>query len=125
MEFSFTCCQVCAKPLVGRSDKKFCSDYCRALLNNEKKKLDAGEQVIQELNRILRRNRSILKSIGSHGEFTTRKEYLVLLGFDFSYFTHQLAGPDGGIYNCCYEYGYLLLSEEKVLVINRSAYLKQ
>jgi predicted nucleic acid-binding Zn ribbon protein len=118
-------CQVCAKPLVGRSDKKFCSDYCRAQLNNEKKKLDAGEQVIQNINRVLRRNRSILKSMGAMEEFTTRKENLVLLGFEFSYFTQQVPGPDGSIYNCCYEYGYRLLPDEKVLVLNRSAYQKK
>jgi predicted nucleic acid-binding Zn ribbon protein len=125
MGLSSKSCQVCGKPLVGRSDKKFCSDYCRAHLNNEKKKSDAGEQLIQDINRILRRNRSILKSIGAMGEFTTRKEYLVLQGFNFSHLTHQLPAPDDGLYNFCYDYGYLLLPEEKVLVINRQVYLKR
>jgi predicted nucleic acid-binding Zn ribbon protein len=125
METSTTSCQVCGKALAGRSDKKFCSDQCRAQLNNKKKKSDAGELFIQDINRILRKNRGILKSLSPMDRTTTRKEYLVLLGFNFSYFTQQLCTEKGNKYNFCYEYGYLLLPEEKVLIINRRTCLKQ
>ena len=30
-------CGVCTRPLRGRSDKKFCNDYCRNTFNNRKK----------------------------------------------------------------------------------------
>lgn len=125
MEPIATSCHVCGKALAGRSDKRFCSDQCRAQLNNKKKKSDVGELLIQDINRILRKNRSILKSIGPLGKTTTRKEYLVLLGFNFNYFTHQLSTQKGNIYTFCYEYGYLLLPEDKVLIISWQAYQKQ
>ena len=30
-------CTLCSKTLKGRSDKKFCDDYCRSAYNNERK----------------------------------------------------------------------------------------
>jgi predicted nucleic acid-binding Zn ribbon protein len=118
MKTTSTYCQVCGKLLVGRSDKKFCSDQCRAQLNNRNKKLDAGELIIHDINRILRKNRSILKTISPMGRTTTRQEYLVMLGFDFSYYTHQLSTQKESFYTCCYEYGYIFLPNEEVLIIN-------
>jgi predicted nucleic acid-binding Zn ribbon protein len=117
-------CQVCSTGLTGRIDKKFCSDQCRAQLNNRKKKADTGEMLILNINRILRKNRSILKVCSPLGKTTTRKEYLVLQGFDFGYYTHQYQTRKGNTYHFCYEYGYLLLPEEKVLIVNWQSYMQ-
>lgn len=116
-------CAVCGTVLAGRIDKKYCSDQCRAQLNNRKKKADAGELLILNLNRILRRNRSILKSLSPLGKTTTRREYLVLQGFDFRYHTHQYHTQQGNTYNFCYDYGYLLLPEDKLLIVNWQSYM--
>jgi len=115
---------VCGKELAGRIDKKYCSDQCRAQLNNRKKRADAGEILILNINRILRKNRSILKVLSPLGKTTTRKEYLVLQGFNFRYHTHQYQTQKGNIYNFCYDYGYLLLPEEKVLLVNWQSYMQ-
>jgi len=123
MESKSSTCQVCGQLVIGRSDKKYCSDQCRAQVNNVKKKADTGERLMQDINRTLRKNRSILKTLSPLGKTTTRKEYLVLQGFDFRYYTHQYHTRQGNIYNFCYEYGYLLLPEEKVLIVNWQNYM--
>ena len=117
-------CQVCGQAFLGRSDKKYCSDQCRAVLNNRRKKTDAGECMILDLNRILRKNRSILKIMSPLGKTTTRQEYLVLQGFDFRYHTHQYQTRTGNTYYFCYDFGYLLLPGEKVLLVNWQPYMQ-
>ena len=117
-------CQICGQTLVGRSDKKYCSDQCRAQVNNQKRKEDAGERLMLDINRILRRNRSILKNLSPWGKTTIRKEYLVLEGFDFRYYTHQYQTRHSNTYHFCYEYGYLLLAEDKVLIVNWQPYME-
>ena len=119
-----TTCQVCGQAFLGRSDKKYCSDQCRAVLNNRRKKSDTGECMILDLNRILRKNRSILKIMSPLGKTTTRQEYLVLQGFDFRYHTHQYQTRTGNTYYFCYDFGYLLLPGEKVLLVNWQPYMQ-
>ena len=115
--------QVCNAELAGRFDKRFCSDQCRAQLHNIKRKADAGERMILDINRILRKNRSILKGSSPMGKTTTRQEYLKMQGFNFNHYTHQYQTRKGNTYNFCYDYGYLLLPEEKVLIVNWQTYM--
>lgn len=124
METATATCQICSQTFIGRSDKKYCSDQCRASVNNQKKKADAGERIIHDINRSLRKNRSILKILSPIGKTTTRQEYLALQGFDFRYHTHQYQTQKGSTYNFCYEFGYLLLPEEKVLIVNWQSYMQ-
>lgn len=116
-------CQVCSREVAGRIDKKYCSDQCRAQLNNRKKKADVGEKMILDINRVLRKNRSILKVSSPLGKTTTRQEYLKLQGFNFNHFTHQYKTHKGNTYHFCYDFGYLLLPEEKVLIVNWQTYM--
>jgi hypothetical protein len=94
------------------------------VLNNRKKKADPGERLLLDLNRILRKNRSILKMMSPSGKTTTRQEYLVLQGFDFRYHTHQYQTRKGNTYTFCYDFGYLLLAEGKVLIVNWQPYMQ-
>lgn len=114
-------CPVCGDVVKGRRDKRFCSDQCRANFNNERKRETEG--YIQTINSILRKNRSILKSINPQGKSTVKIEYLRIQGFDFRYFTTYYKTPRNNVYFFCYEFGYLKLDEEKVLVINRQDYM--
>ncbi len=116
-------CVACQKPFQGRIDKKYCSDECRFISNNLKRRENLEEKLITTINSILRKNRSILKSLNPEGKTTLRKEYLVLQGFDFRYYTHQYQTRQGNTYNFCYEFGYLLLPEEKVLIVNWQPYM--
>ena len=124
MEHATPTCQVCGRAFFGRSDQKYCSDQCRAVLNNRKKKADPGECMILDLNRILRKNRSILRIMSPLGKTTTRQELLALQGFDFRYHTHQYQTLKGNTYTFCYDFGYLLLPAGKVLIVNWQPYMQ-
>lgn len=112
-------CQYCSKPIVGRSDKRFCNDYCRNNYNNQ---LNSDENnFVRNINNILRKNRRILKSFLIHEEETYKvnRDKLILEGFNFNHFTHLYHTQKQQVYYFIYEYGYLPLSEDKILIVKR------
>jgi len=116
-------CKQCGEKIVGRIDKKFCDAQCRNSYNNKRKR--ESEKQIVEINRILRRNRKILKQLSPEGKTTIRKEYLEKSGFDFRYHTHSYTTIHNNTYKLCYEYGYLeLIDGIKVLIVNEQPYMK-
>ncbi len=88
MDKTIRMCGHCSEPIVGRADKKFCSDQCRARAGNQRKGSDQGEQLMREVNATLRQNRQVLQKAGPVGKTTLRRQVLELAGFDFLYFTH-------------------------------------
>ena len=116
-------CLQCGERIVGRIDKMFCDAQCRNSYNNRIKRV--SEQQIIEINRILRKNRKILKQFSPEGKTTVRKEYLEKLNFNFNFHTHTYTTSHGNVYKFCYEYGYLELEDdEKILIINEQPYMK-
>ncbi len=113
-------CQVCEKTLKGRSDKKFCDDYCRAAYNNELK--SAANNYIRNVNYALGKNRRILEKLLPLGELTTKvnQDKLLEKGFQFKYHTQQYFAKNGNTYFYCYEYGYLSLDNNRVLIVKRN-----
>ena len=56
-------CLACDKPVKGRTDKKFCDDFCRNKYNNQ---LKAGcNNYVRNINNALGKNRRILESLQS------------------------------------------------------------
>lgn len=111
-------CLSCLKPLKGRSDKKFCDDYCRNIHNN---KANAKEvPFIRRVNNLLRRNRSILEELYTPGSSTrVRREALLQLGFHFQYITHREIGNRGQACLFCYDYGYAELGNDRFLILKK------
>lgn len=111
-------CLNCSKPLRGRSDKKFCDDYCRNSHNN---KLNAEHNsFIRRVNNLLRRNRKILEELHASGERTrVTKEALIQSGFHFKYVTHRETGSKGQACLFCYDYGYAELGNDRFLVLKK------
>ena len=58
-------CLQCGDKISGRSDKKFCSDYCRNAFNNDQNR-DVNNYV-RNINNILRKNRRILAELNVPG----------------------------------------------------------
>lgn len=117
-------CINCGEKVLGRSDKKYCSDQCRYIFNNKTKR--GNEKSIIDINKILRKNRIILKQFNPEGKTTVRKEYLKKLDFDFKFHTHTYTTINGNTYKFCYEYGYFELDDGlKVLIINEQPYMKK
>jgi predicted nucleic acid-binding Zn ribbon protein len=96
-------CKQCGKPVFGRSDKLFCSDYCRNTFNNEKNK--NAFSFMRAVHSELSLNRRILKSYVREGRSPVRKDELAIQGFRFDLITALVKKPDK-TYRCCYEYAY-------------------
>jgi hypothetical protein len=112
-------CLTCKKPLKGRTDKKYCDDYCRNNFNNQ---LKAGTtNLVRNINNALGKNRRILDSLFASGDETTKttKEKLLQRGFQFKYITHVYNNKKGNTYYFCYDLGYLPLDNDWFLVVKR------
>jgi hypothetical protein len=119
MEVVNKTCLTCGKTVRGRSDKKFCDDYCRNNYNNQ---LKAGDNnYVRNINNQLRKNRRILHEIlpGNEEAAKTTKNKLIQEGFRFKYITHTYTNKKGNTYFFCYEYGYLPLEQDLYLVVKR------
>jgi hypothetical protein len=112
-------CKECEEPLVGRSDKKFCSDQCRNAYNNRMN--SDVTKVMRNINYVLRRNRRILHELLPENKRKVQRSLLLQRGFDFSYFTHEYRTKRGEIYRFCYELGYLLIDHDQMLLVRRLA----
>ena len=111
----------CAKALKGRVDKKFCDDFCRNVYNN---KLNSDTNTfVRNLTNVLRRNRRLLEeALQSTTEGMTRitRSKLLERGFQFKYMTHTYTNKKGNIYYFCFEFGYLQLEGDWLLVVKRN-----
>lgn len=112
-------CVTCKKILKGRTDKKFCDDYCRNNFNNQLKA--ESNNIQRNINNVLGKNRRILESIISEGEEIgkSKKEKLIEKGFLFKYFTHNFKNKKGDLYFFCYDYGYLPLENDWYLIVKK------
>lgn len=99
-------CLECGDKLVGRTDKKFCSDQCRISYNN---KLNSDEtNYVRNVNNALRKNRRILAELNpTRKTVSVSRQKLLEKGFDFAYLTSLFTTREGKIYKYCYEQGYL------------------
>ena len=119
MENNVKTCQECNKVLRGRADRKFCDDLCRNSYNN---KLNSDSNAfVRNVNNVLRRNRRVLEEVLPVGEELVKlpKSKLIEKGFSFKYFTHTYTNKKGNVYFFCYEYGYLLLEADWLLIVKR------
>jgi hypothetical protein len=108
-------CLDCGTVLHGRADKKFCNDLCRNNYNNQ---LNSNSyNLVRNINNILRRNRRIIEELNPSGKTKTTREKMLVKGFDFDYFTGSFKTQAGARYFFCYEYGYLLLDADEVLLV--------
>jgi predicted nucleic acid-binding Zn ribbon protein len=67
-------CLECGGKIIGRADKKFCSDQCRVSYNN---KLNRDETAyMNNVTNILRKNRRILLDLNPTGKTKVNREKL-------------------------------------------------
>lgn len=110
-------CPECGEIIKGRIDKKFCSDMCRNAFNN--KVNSDSTNYVRNINNILRKNRRVLED-NLQGEKTTlSKQKLIDKGFNFKYYTHQTITKNNHTYIWCYEFGYLPLDNDLILIVKR------
>ena len=111
-------CRTCDETFVeGRADKKFCSVECRN--NHYNYKHRDRNNVMRNINNILRRNQLILKQFQSKGGQQISGHQLRDAGFRFDYFTNVLKSNASEVYNFCYEFGYRQLENDCYSLISK------
>ncbi len=118
-EINLKLCLTCSKPVKGRTDKKFCDDYCRNNYNNQLKSNTIN--LVRNINNALGKNRRILEEMFNTDEemAKTTKSKLLQKGFQFKYITHTYTNKKGNIYFFCYDLGYLPLEGDWYLLVKR------
>jgi len=103
-------CPECNEAIVGRIDKKFCSELCRNSHNNEVQ--SKTNRKLAAVNSILRKNRKVLEGIFEQRIRKVTKETLLRNDFNFHYATSFGYNPDGSYRYFCYEYGYYAVKND-------------
>ncbi|MFD1094356.1 hypothetical protein [Salegentibacter chungangensis] len=111
-------CLECGEKIVGRTDKKFCSDYCRNSYHNKINK-DA-KNLIRNVNNQLRKNYRILESLNPNDKTKASKSKLLAKGFSFEYFTSIYTTKTGNVYYFVYDQGYLPLENDFYALVRRN-----
>lgn len=113
-------CPECGNIILGRVDKKFCSDMCRNNFNNKLKAVEVN--YVRNINNALKKNRRVLAGICPEEKSKTTRNTLNDKGFDFNHITHLRKTLKGAVYYFVYDYGYLELDNDFFLIVkdNRS-----
>ncbi len=110
-------CLECGEAFKGRTDKKFCSDYCRNAYNNKVNK--DSKNLIRNTNNRLRKNYKILSELNKSGKTKTTRSKLLNQNFDFTFFTSIYTTKTGNTYYYVYDQGYLALENDFYLLIKK------
>lgn len=108
-------CLECEEKIIGREDKKFCSDGCRNAYNNKINK--DSSNLMRNINNKLRKNYRILCDINSDGKTKVSRSKLLGKGFDFEFFTNILHTKTGNTYYFLYDQGYLVLENDFFMLV--------
>lgn len=110
-------CLECGEKIVGREDKKFCSDGCRNAFNNKINK--DSTNYMRTINNKLRKNYRILSELNTDGKSKTTRTKLLGKGFDLDYFTSILNTKTGNTYFFVYEQGYMVLENDYYMLVKK------
>ncbi len=110
-------CLECGEKIVGREDKKFCSDGCRNAFNNKINK--DSTNYMRNINNKLRKNYRILSDLNLEGKSKTTKTKLLGKGFDFDFFTNILNTGTGNTYYFVYDQGYRFLDNDFYMLVKK------
>lgn len=110
-------CLECNDKIVGREDKKFCSDGCRNSYNNKINK--DSTNFMRNVNNKLRKNYRILGALNVDGKSKTTCAKLLSRGFDFEFFTNILNTKTGNTYYFIYDQGYMALENDYFMLVKK------
>lgn len=111
-------CLECGTEIMGRVDKKYCSDGCRNAYHNRTK--PESKNLIRNINNRLKKNYKILDSFKlNDGKTRTTKNRLLDKNFDFNYITNLYTTKKGTTYYFVYDLGYLPLDNDYYMIVKR------
>jgi hypothetical protein len=113
-------CRACGHLIRGRSDKKFCNDYCRNGFNNQLKA--PTENNIRNINHQLLKNRRILEAMLPLEEKMVIVGLLELTGkgFNEAYHTQTKTTATGNTQYFCYDLGFFKIENEKCVIVRNT-----
>lgn len=114
-------CLECGKPLIGRSDKKYCDDSCRNA--NYNRNHQAANNYMRKVNRILSKNRAILQELNPSETTKVSRKQLTTEGFNFDFYTNIFTTKNGKTYFFCYDHGYLDLGKDWFALVIKKEYV--
>ncbi|MEL6810054.1 MAG: hypothetical protein AAFP76_01825 [Bacteroidota bacterium] len=112
-------CPECGEKIIGRADKKFCSDACRNAHNNALNK--DSKNIIRTTNNRLRKNHRILEALNTKDKTKVSKNSLIKHGFLFEYCTGTYTTKKGDMYFYVYDQAYLPLDNDIYLLVKRES----
>ncbi|WP_136669093.1 hypothetical protein [Flavobacterium sp. H122] len=112
-------CLECGEKIVGREDKKFCSDGCRNAYNNKMNK--DSTNLMRNINNKLRKNYRILCDMNPEGKAKTNRTKLTAKGFDFDFFTSIYTTKAGNVYYFLYDQGYMAIENEHFVLVKKES----
>ncbi len=115
-------CVECGEELLGRADKKYCSDSCRSAHHNRHN--GSVNNFVRNINNKLRKNRRILAELNPGGKATIHRDKLLENGFKFSYFTNEYRTKAGRVYRFCYDQGYVENDNDIITIVVRQEYVE-
>jgi predicted nucleic acid-binding Zn ribbon protein len=110
-------CLECSEKIVGREDKKFCSDGCRNAYNNKINK--DSTNFMRNVNNKLRKNYRILSELNIDGKSKATRDKMINKGFDFEFFTNILQTKTGNTYYFLYDQGYRSLDNDYFMLVKK------
>jgi len=111
-------CPECGEKIIGRTDKKFCSDYCRNAHHNNVNK--DSSKLIRNTNNLLRKNYRILQELNPNEKTSVSRTKLLAKGFNFEFFTSIYTTKTGNQYFFVYDQGYLKLENDFFALVKRN-----
>jgi len=112
-------CLECGEKIVGREDKKFCSDGCRNAYNNKMNK--DQNNLMRNINNKLRKNYRILCALNANDKTKTSRTKLIAKGFDFDFFTSIYKTKNGNTYYFLYDQGYMILENDEFVLVKKDS----
>ncbi|MEZ4853173.1 hypothetical protein [Flavobacterium sp.] len=110
-------CLECGDKIMGREDKKFCSDGCRNAYNNKMNK--DQNNLMRNINNKLRKNYRILCALNPNDKTKTSRTKLIAKGFDFDFFTSIYQTKNGNMYYFLYDQGYMEIENDGFLLVKK------
>ena len=110
-------CLESSEKIVGREDKKFCSDNCRNAYNNKINK--DSNNFMRNVNNKLRKNYRILSELNTEGKSKATRDKMINKGFDFDFFTNILQTKTGNTYYFLYDQGYRSLENDYFMLVKK------
>ena len=110
-------CIVCSSDIFGRSDKRFCSDNCRAVFHQSENK--SVSALVKKTNKVLLKNYKILSRFNPDGKKIINRDRLENAGYSFEFMTQIITTKKGNQYTFCYYQGFMQLEDGKLILVKR------